>query len=256
MQYVLHCINNDSFNKYLCLPLSVCTAKICIFKQYLKCVEHPLLIGLGVQNFAWMVHLGGRTNLGGAPTHSLNFIFLDHPSLPTYLLKSFQSNWEEHSLNRGVSVYYKPVNTLQQLLWEQRTQLTERERERERERVAGPVYQINCTNCDMFYIGETERSLKAQFMEHWWPSTATSEVSRHINHECPTHIFCTSNTKILPTEPRWFGRGNVHQDQKTTTEHIWRLSQSEPNLLRKQLGKVKYQNSHFTVSDRIIRTRP
>ena len=81
MQYVLHCINNDSFNKYLCLPLSVCTAKICIFKQYLKCVEHPLLIGLGVQNFACMVPLGSRTNLGGAPTHSLNLIFLDHPNI-------------------------------------------------------------------------------------------------------------------------------------------------------------------------------
>ena len=81
MQYVIHCFNNDSFNKYLCLSLSVCTAQICIFRQYLKCVEHPLLIGLGVQNLAWIVYLGGRTNLGGAPTHCFNFIFLDHPKL-------------------------------------------------------------------------------------------------------------------------------------------------------------------------------
>ena len=77
----------------------------------------------------------------------------------------------------------------------------------DKERVVGPVYQINCTNCNTFYIGETERSLKARFLEHRRPSTVTSEVSRHINHECPTHNISMSNTKILTTEPRWFERG-------------------------------------------------
>ena len=56
--------------------------------------------------------------------------------------------------------------------------------------ITGPIYSIHCrgqTNrgqCE-FYIGETERSLKARFLEHRRPSSTSSEVSQHIHIESP-----------------------------------------------------------------------
>ncbi len=52
-----------------------------------------------------------------------------------------------------VPMYFKPTNTLRQLLVRPKDKL-------KKERVLGPVYQISCEKCLATYISETERSLK------------------------------------------------------------------------------------------------
>ena len=76
-----------------------------------------------------------------------------------------------------------------------------------KENMVGPVYKIKCEECEATYVGETERSLKSRFNEHWRPSSTTSEVSKHIHIEHPEHSVELENTEILTTESRWFERG-------------------------------------------------
>ena len=54
-----------------------------------------------------------------------------------------------------VPAYFKPVNTLRQLLARLKDEIL-------KGRVVGPVYHILCDLCDAFKIGETERSFKAR----------------------------------------------------------------------------------------------
>ena len=87
--------------------------------------------------------------------------------------------------------------------------------------MVGPVFKIKCEECDAVYVGETERSLKARFSEHWRPSSTTTEVSKHIHLDHPRDSVEFENTEILTTEPRWVERG--------VKMHIY---QSNPNLYR------------------------
>ena len=77
----------------------------------------------------------------------------------------------------------------------------------DKEKVVGPVYMIPCDSCDAKYVGETERSLKARFSEHRRPSSATSEVSKHIHQDNPDDGVAMDKTEILAVEPKWFERG-------------------------------------------------
>ena len=81
-----------------------------------------------------------------------------------------------------------------------------------KQEVAGPIYHIKCEGhdnikCDKDYIGETERTLKARFMEHRRPSSSSSEVSRHIHVDNPGHAVSMDSVRILDREPSWFERG-------------------------------------------------
>ena len=59
-----------------------------------------------------------------------------------------------------------------------------------------PNYKINID-----YIGETEKILKARFMEHRRQSSSTSEVSQHINKDCPGHSVDMESVRILDRAP-------------------------------------------------------
>ena len=61
--------------------------------------------------------------------------------------------------------------------------------------------------CKESYIGETERSLKARFLEHRRPSSSSSEVSQHIHIESPGHHINLDKVEILDREERYFERG-------------------------------------------------
>ena len=100
----------------------------------------------------------------------------------------------------GIPTYFKPTNTLRQLLVKPKDPV-------DKENVVGPVYKIKCEECEATYVGETERSLKARFSEHRRPSSTTSEVAKHKHTDQPEHTEELDNTEILTTEPRWFERG-------------------------------------------------
>ena len=57
------------------------------------------------------------------------------------------------------------------------------------------------------YIGETERSFKARFLEHKRPSCTSSEVSRHLNKAKPENDVHIDEARILDRDPDWFTRG-------------------------------------------------
>ena len=87
--------------------------------------------------------------------------------------------------------YVKPYNTIRQLLVKPKDKVL-------KERVVGPVYNIECKDCNATYIGETERSLKARFQEHNRRSSETSEVSRHIHIDQPGHSVDLDTVNLDP----------------------------------------------------------
>ena len=89
-----------------------------------------------------------------------------------------------------VPCYFKPTNTLRQLLVRPKDQL-------DKSKMCGPVYRIPCEDCPASYVGETERSLKARFLEHRRPSSSTSEVSKHVHLDNPDHSVSLDNAEIL-----------------------------------------------------------
>ena len=91
--------------------------------------------------------------------------------------------------------------------------------------------------CEEFHIGETERSLKARFLEHRRPSSTSSEVSQHIHIESPGHYIDLEKVKILDREARWFERG--------VKEAIY-IRAYQPTL-NKDGGRYKLPNSYDPV---------
>ena len=68
-------------------------------------------------------------------------------------------------------VFFKPVNTLRQLLVRPKDPL-------EKERVIRPVYQIKCQDCEASYVGETGES-------------------RHLHTDSKGHSVSLEGTNIL-----------------------------------------------------------
>ena len=88
----------------------------------------------------------------------------------------------------GVPTYFKPSNTLWQLLVHPKDPVG-------KDKVVGPVYKISCEECEATYVGETERSLKARFVEHIGDQVPPRQRSRSINTQItPT---TTSRWRIL-----------------------------------------------------------
>ena len=73
--------------------------------------------------------------------------------------------------------------------------------------MVGLVYRIICEECDESYIGETERLLKSRFSDHLWPSSAISDISRHIYQDEPGHSIEMEKSQILFPEPSLFISG-------------------------------------------------
>ena len=104
-----------------------------------------------------------------------------------------------------VNVCFRPQRTLRQILVHPKDKPNKQE-------ICGPIYHIKCLGrskeeCEHGYIGETERTLKARFMEHRRPSSTTSEVSQHIHSDSPGHTVSLESVTILDRDPSWFSRG-------------------------------------------------
>ena len=58
----------------------------------------------------------------------------------------------------------------------------------------------------VMYVGETEWSLKACFLEHWRKSSVGHEVSQHVHVDRPEHEASLDKVKILSVENKKFDR--------------------------------------------------
>mgnify|MGYP001607359809 CR=1 FL=1 len=72
------------------------------------------------------------------------------------------------------------------------------------------VYQIDCSNCDAAYIGETGRNLETRLSEHVKAiekRQTTSKIYQHVNET--QHSFDFASVKILDKEERPYVRKNL-----------------------------------------------
>ena len=98
---------------------------------------------------------------------------------------------------RGVSVHFKPANTLRSALVSPKDRLLPGNN-------CGTVYQITCNDCDSAYVGETGRQLNTRVAEHLRPSTKNSPVG---DHKRGGHNINNTDVKILDKDTDWFRRG-------------------------------------------------
>ena len=120
-------------------------------------------------------------------------------------VKGLSESIQRAFYSQGVRVCFKPENKLREQLVAPKDSLG-------KEEITGAVYHISCHGetraCKENYIGETERSLRARFLEHRRPScVATSEVAQHIHIESPGHQVDIKDVKVLNRDQRWFERG-------------------------------------------------
>jgi len=105
----------------------------------------------------------------------------------------------------GCTVYFKPRNTIRQLLCSPKDPA-------KKEEICGVVYQINCggtrtQKCTSTYVGETSKTLKTRFDQHRRPSSTSSHVSLHLHQpDRESHTITMDNFKILDRDPYTFER--------------------------------------------------
>ena len=80
----------------------------------------------------------------------------------------------------GMPTYFKPMNTLHQLLVHPKDPVG-------KDKVVGPVYNISCEECKATYVGETKRSLKTRFGAHRRLSSTTSSFKTHTYRQPQPH---------------------------------------------------------------------
>ena len=138
----------------------------------------------------------------------------------------------------GWQVSIKPTSNLRQ-------QLVAPNDKTDKKDITGPLYLTRCQGktsrgqCTETYIGETERSIKARFLEHRHPSSTSSEVSQHIHIESPGHNIDLQEVEILNREPRFVERGireaiqiRVHQPTLNRDGGRHKLSSLYDTVLR------------------------
>ena len=72
--------------------------------------------------------------------------------------------------------------------------------------MVGPVYHISCDDCYATFVGETEQSLKARFLEHQRKSSVGNEMPQHVHMDRPGHRVSLDKVMILTVENRKFKR--------------------------------------------------
>ena len=100
--------------------------------------------------------------------------------------------------NYGVSVSFKPHQTLRQLLVSPKDKAKVEEQ-------TGAVYRIPCAGCDQVYIGETKRSIGGRLKEHTAKvANNPSAIAEH--HQKTGHNPDTDNIKVLCREDKLIPR--------------------------------------------------
>ncbi|KAI8513697.1 hypothetical protein Bbelb_080210 [Branchiostoma belcheri] len=104
-------------------------------------------------------------------------------------------------ISHGIATCFKPTTTIRHILVVPKDKTP-------KEKKCGVIYHIPCQGKNnKGPCQETERSLKARFQEHTWPSSARAEVSQHIHIESPRHFVSLDTVRILDTEQDYFLKG-------------------------------------------------
>ena len=96
----------------------------------------------------------------------------------------------------GVNVFFKPANTVRQLLVKPKDKTETSEKCR-------VVYNIPCNSCDDFYVGETDRKMGKKFQEH---SKSDKESALLEQIKQTSHSISLEDVTILANEPHFHAR--------------------------------------------------
>ena len=133
-----------------------------------------------------------------------------------------------------------PQNTLRQKLVHVKDRVP-------KEKKRNLVYGVRCKQeeCNEFYVGETQQSLRARMNQHRKPSSSSSvpESAVFVHLKETNHTFDTKDVVIIDQEHRWFERG--------VKEAIWERVE-HPKLNRK--GGLRFLLSHSW--DRVVSQIP
>ena len=95
----------------------------------------------------------------------------------------------------GVAVHTKPFNTIRSRLVHPKDKIDTLDQ-------AGAVYQIGCDDCEVIYIGESERKMRVRYKEH---HRSSSPVGHHLDFN--EHKITEDSMTIIHKESDWFKRG-------------------------------------------------
>ena len=106
----------------------------------------------------------------------------------------------------GIQVHHKPSNTIRSRLVRPKDKVDKLEK-------ANVVYRIECQECSVKYIGETERQSGKRVKEH---RRAPSPVALHMQQH--QHTFTDEEVSVLHQDAGWRARGiaeaiHIRQEQ-------------------------------------------
>ena len=95
----------------------------------------------------------------------------------------------------GVGTYNRPINTIRSILVHPKDKTPDAQK-------CGLVYQVECPECPLTYIGETGRTLATRMEDHLNPRNPLTAVGEHCAHE--HHTITKDSVRVLAREDSWF----------------------------------------------------
>ena len=97
----------------------------------------------------------------------------------------------------GVGTYHRPVNTIRSILVHHKDKTPDAQK-------CGLVYQVECPECPLTYIGETGRMLATRTKDHLNLRNPLTAVGEHCTHE--HHKITKDSVRVLAREDSWLKR--------------------------------------------------
>ena len=104
----------------------------------------------------------------------------------------------------GVGTYLRPINTIRSILVPPKDKTPDAQK-------CGLIYQVECPECPLTYIGETGRTLATRMKDHLNFRNPLTAVGEHCMHE--HHTITKDSVKVLAREDIWLKRkARSHQN--------------------------------------------
>jgi len=119
------------------------------------------------------------------------------PSIGIPYMKGVSEQLVRTYKKHGVNAYHKPKDSLRSFLVRPKEPI-------DKKKQCGTVYNIQCSNCDSFYIGETARNLTTRVKDHQRTAGTVTAVGEHLrDHQ---HNIKWENIKIMAKDDHWLSR--------------------------------------------------
>ena len=97
----------------------------------------------------------------------------------------------------GVGTYHRPINTIRSILVHPKDKTPDAQK-------CGLVYQVECPECPLTYIGETDSMLATRMKDQLNLRNPLTAVGEHCTHE--HHTITKDSVRVLVREDSWLKR--------------------------------------------------